>query len=95
MKTIIRDDTVHGESYVTLADAIEHAAAEVAKEREQWQTLLVHVAAIAHNGGWHGMSEAEALAAVRKLTLSHLQRHDSMDKQRLAVIDAAKRANGA
>ena len=35
MKAILRDDTVHDERYVTLADAKGYAAAEVAKERER------------------------------------------------------------
>lgn len=48
------------------------------------QTLR-HVAVIAHSGGLAQLSEADALAAVRRLTLAHWdKRHD----QRKAVLNA-------
>jgi len=74
MKTINRDDTVHGESYVTLADALEHAAAEVAKERERWQSVVFD--------GWAVLKHLDDAACQRT---SHQNVSDVLDAVMRAI----------
>lgn len=40
MRIFTRDDTSHGEEYVTLADALAEIDARVDTERERWRALL-------------------------------------------------------
>lgn len=50
--------------------------------------LLKGVAAIAHSGGLAGMSESEALAAIRKATLVHWDKTASDTQTRAAIAKA-------
>ncbi len=63
MKAILRDDTVHDERYVTLADAKDYAAAEVAKERERCAKLCERMSA--YTGG-HGEPSTPSGSAMAK-----------------------------
>ena len=61
-------------------------------------TTLMHIADLAHCGGLAGLTEAEALIAIRRLTLKHWdkRRHtDAMTIDTLAAERAAKAVGAA
>lgn len=62
-------DALSREVEATIAATTRADAAE-ARERELRDTLA-RIASIAHAGGLHGMSESEALVAIRRSTLKH------------------------
>lgn len=55
--------------------------------------LLSGVADIAHCGGLASLSEADAITAIRKLTLTHFKKGRSVDQMKMDVL-AALRAEG-
>ena len=54
--------------------------------------LLKHIADLAHCGGLAGLSEAEALAAIRLLTLPHWNGKRFTDPMTLDVLEAVRAA---
>lgn len=47
--------------------------------------ILAQIAAIAHAGGLVGLSEHEALVAIRRLTLGHYDRTETMEQATASV----------
>ena len=71
---------------------IESQAAQIAALTAE-RDALQHIAAIAHNGGLVGLSEASALAHIRGLTLLVFNRTETPEQASAAVrkaIDAAR-----
>lgn len=52
------------------------------------QALLESVAEVAHCGGLVGMSEADALILIRKLTLHHWRKERTREQARAAIAQA-------
>lgn len=64
----------------------------VAMRREHYDALaarLAEVAAVAHDGGLRGMSEADALISIRRLTLPHWNKAGSEIDRRERVTNSA------
>jgi hypothetical protein len=71
-------------------EVIDRAAAEIERLRARVGVLektLKHAASISHNGGLCGLSERDALIAVRRLTLAHWGREHG-EAARATVIAA-------
>jgi hypothetical protein len=60
-------------------------------EHERLCLLLEDIADVAHAGGIAGLTEHEALCAVRKLTLSHWNKNRNEKQMMKAVICAVGR----
>lgn len=52
-------------------DQLEMEAGTLGADNNDLRAQLVKIAAIAHDGGLCGMSEGDALVAIRRLTLAH------------------------
>lgn len=79
--------------YETVNDIIaerETLRAEV----ERLRTTIYHVAAIAHCGGWVGLSEDQAIAYVRALTFGDVP-GDTLDSSAAALTEAITAARAA
>ena len=66
------------------------AAAELRRLHE----VLQSVANFAHSGGLAGMSESDALIAIRRATLMEFNRAGSHDQRRAAIAKAEGKAEG-
>jgi len=51
---------------------------------------MSHIADIAHCGGWLGMSEGDALTAIRKLTIEHWNKAGSRSDHVQRVAEAMR-----
>lgn len=72
LKALVQDFKVYVDSCEAKADRIDRlgeAAVKLRAENEAKDALLRQIALTAHCGGLESMSEAEALIAIRKLTL--------------------------
>lgn len=58
-------------------------------------SLLSGVADIAHCGGLASLSEADAITAIRKLTLTHFKKGRSVDQMKMDVLAALRAEGGA
>lgn len=79
-------------SHSTAADYLEECADDIetlTRQRDELLAAAKTVASIAHCGGLSGMSESDALIAIRKATLAHFDTGATDAKHRDA-IDAAR-----
>ena len=85
-------DEAESQHQAMIAIAVERddALAEV----ERLRTTIYHVAAIAHCGGWVGLSEDQAIAYVRALTFGDVP-GDTLDSSAAALTEAIAAARAA
>lgn len=57
--------------------------------------ILKSIADIAHCGGLASLPEADAITAIRKLTLTHFKKGRSVDQMKMDVLAALREEGGA